>query len=70
MLAAARPSTCSSSRLPLRHYEFLPLYNESTPYIEKDLVNRQEVGPGVTGANKSRDERRGKGDRMKSGNTP
>ena len=49
MLAAARPSTCSSSRLPLRHYEFLPLYNESTPYMEKELVHRQEVVPGGAG---------------------
>ena len=37
--------------------------------MEKELVHRQEVGPGVAGANTSRDERRGKGERMKSGNT-
>ena len=49
MLAAAQPSISSSSRLPLRHYESLPLYNESTPYMEKELVHRQEVGPGGLG---------------------
>ena len=49
MLAAAQPSISSSSSLPLRHYEFLPLYNESTPYMEKELVHRQEVVPGGAG---------------------
>ena len=49
MLAAAQPSISSASRLPLRHYEFLPLYNESTPYMEKELVHRQEVVPGGAG---------------------
>jgi hypothetical protein len=49
MFAAAQPSISSFSRLLLRHYEFRPLYNESTPYMEKELVHRQEVVPGVPG---------------------
>ena len=49
MLAAAQPSISPSSKLPLRHYEFLPLYSESTPYIKKELVHQQEVVPGEGG---------------------